>query len=305
MHTVALPVRTMRCVGVRLVIVTNAAGGLRSEYEVGDVAVIRDHVALPLLAGRNPLVGPNDDELGTRFPPTSDLYDGALQRIVLNSANALGYGNFLRLNATYAFVSGPQYESKAECAMLRSMGADAVGMSTIPEVVAAHHAGMAVLCLSLITNKVVFAADTTADTTTEEGGGCGGGGGRGGRRRRTRASRGGASGRERQERAADKAGGGGRMQDRGGIPSDACGLGAHRSEDGGEGGGRCRRGGGGGEEGGARRVPPLRLVFVDRAARALRDHGRRHPGRWNPARDEDGQAVILGFFGGGVGRESG
>lgn len=184
MHTVALPVRTMRCVGVRLVIVTNAAGGLRSEYEVGDVAVIRDHVALPLLAGRNPLVGPNDDELGTRFPPTSDLYDGALQRIVLNSANALGYGNFLRLNATYAFVSGPQYESKAECAMLRSMGADAVGMSTIPEVVAAHHAGMAVLCLSLITNKVVFAADTTADTTTEEGGGVegegdgeGGGGG--------------------------------------------------------------------------------------------------------------------------------
>jgi purine-nucleoside phosphorylase len=180
MSTVALPVRTMRCVGVKLVVVTNAAGGLRSEYAVGDVAVIRDHVALPLLSGRNPLVGPNDDELGTRFPPTSDLYDGTLQRIVADSAKSLGYGNFLRLNATYAFVSGPQYESKAECAMLRSMGADAVGMSTIPEVVAAHHAGMAVLCLSLITNKVVFAADTTADTTTEEeaeGGEEGGGGG--------------------------------------------------------------------------------------------------------------------------------
>ena len=86
------------------------------------------------------------------------------------------------MNATYAFVSGPQYESKAECAMLRSMGADAVGMSTIPEVVAAHHAGMAVLCLSLITNKVVFAADNTTDTAEEggrvegEGDGEGGGG---------------------------------------------------------------------------------------------------------------------------------
>jgi purine-nucleoside phosphorylase len=147
----------MRCLGVKLVLVTNAAGGLRAEYDVGDVAVIRDHVAMPLLAGKNPLVGMNDDELGTRFPPTSDLYDEGLQDIVVDASVSLGYRDFIRLNATYAFVSGPQYESKAECDMLRTLGADAVGMSTIPEVVAAHHAGMAVLCLSLITNKVVFA----------------------------------------------------------------------------------------------------------------------------------------------------
>ena len=137
-------------------IVTNAAGGLRDGYAVGDVAVVRDHVAMPLLAGNGPLVGPNDDEMGPRFPSTSDLYDGALRGIAEDAADALGYRDFLRPGATYAFVSGPQYESRAECAFLRSAGADAVGMSTVPEVVAAHHAGMAVLCLSLITNKVVF-----------------------------------------------------------------------------------------------------------------------------------------------------
>ncbi|KAL3821766.1 hypothetical protein ACHAXA_000265 [Cyclostephanos tholiformis] len=177
MNTVVLPVRTMRCLGVKLVLVTNAAGGLRDEYDVGDVAVIRDHVAIPLLAGKNPLVGMNDDELGMRFPPTSDLYDERLQDIVMDASEILGYRDFLRLNATYAFVSGPQYESKAECAMLRILGVDVVGMSTIPEVVAAHHAGMAVVCLSLITNKVVFADASTEGGEEAEASGDGDGGG--------------------------------------------------------------------------------------------------------------------------------
>jgi len=156
MNTVVLPVQVMRCLGVKLVLVTNAAGGLKESYRVGDVAVIRDHIALPLLAGKNPLVGPNDEELGPRFPPTSNLYDVALQDIVVEVAKELEFDQYLHLDGTYAFVSGPQYESKSECAMLNMLGADAVGMSTVPEILAAHHSGMAVLCLSLITNKVVY-----------------------------------------------------------------------------------------------------------------------------------------------------
>eukprot|EP00573_Skeletonema_grethae_P001895 CAMPEP_0201687940 /NCGR_PEP_ID=MMETSP0578-20130828/1764_1 /ASSEMBLY_ACC=CAM_ASM_000663 /TAXON_ID=267565 /ORGANISM="Skeletonema grethea, Strain CCMP 1804" /LENGTH=409 /DNA_ID=CAMNT_0048172123 /DNA_START=53 /DNA_END=1282 /DNA_ORIENTATION=+ len=156
MQTVVLPVQVMRCLGVRFVIVTNAAGGLKESYNVGDVAIIRDHIALPLLCGKNPLVGANDDELGPRFPPTSNLYDVTLQNIVVDVAKTLDFDQYLHKNGTYAFVSGPQYESKSECAMLRMLGADAVGMSTVPEILAAHHSGMAVLCLSLITNKVVY-----------------------------------------------------------------------------------------------------------------------------------------------------
>jgi len=156
MQTVVLPVQVMRCLGVQMVIVTNAAGGLKEAYNVGDVAIIRDHIALPLLCGKNPLVGQNDEELGPRFPPTSNLYDVTLQNIVMDVAWGRDFDQYLHKNGTYAFVSGPQYESKSECAMLRMLGADAVGMSTVPEILAAHHSGMAVLCLSLITNKVVY-----------------------------------------------------------------------------------------------------------------------------------------------------
>lgn len=160
MSTVALPVRTMRCLGVELVILTNAAGGLHEDYDVGDVAVVRDHIALPLLAGANPLVGPNDEELGPRFPPTSNLYDEKLQSLVVEAADRAGMSPCsVHADGTYAYVSGPNYESKSECRMLKLLGADLVGMSTVPEVVAAHHAGMAVLCLSLVTNKVVLYDD--------------------------------------------------------------------------------------------------------------------------------------------------
>ena len=92
---------------------------------------------MSLLCGKNPLVGANDDELGPRFPPTSNLYDVTLQNIVVDVAKTLDFDQYLHKNGTYAFVSGPQYESKSECAMLRMLGADAVGMSTVPEILAA------------------------------------------------------------------------------------------------------------------------------------------------------------------------
>jgi len=155
MKTVVLPVTVMRCLSVKVVIITNAAGGLNRDFNVGDVVCVSDHLALPQLAGNNPLVGPNDDELGPRFPPTSNAYAGELKDVAMKAAKEMGI-DFVRPGGTYCFVSGPMYESKAECRFLRELGGDCVGMSTIPEVVTAHHCNMKVLCLSLITNGVVM-----------------------------------------------------------------------------------------------------------------------------------------------------
>lgn len=158
MKTTVLPVTVMRCLQVKVVIITNAAGGLNSEYSVGDVICVSDHLAIPQLAGKNPLVGPNDDELGPRFPATSDAYNDKLRTTAMEAAKELKL-NFLHSHGTYCFVSGPMYESKAECRFLRTLGGDLVGMSTIPEVVTAHHCNMQVLCLSLVTNKVIMQGD--------------------------------------------------------------------------------------------------------------------------------------------------
>lgn len=158
MKTVVLPVNVMRCLCVKIVIVTNAAGGLNPDYSVGDVVCVSDHLAIPQLAGKNPLVGPNDDELGPRFPATSNAYNEDLRKAAQTAAKEMGI-NFLKTHGTYCFVSGPMYESKAECRFLRTLGGDCVGMSTVPEVVTAHHCNMQVLCLSLVTNKVIMEGD--------------------------------------------------------------------------------------------------------------------------------------------------
>mmetsp|Transcript_32571 Transcript_32571/g.74945 ORF Transcript_32571/g.74945 Transcript_32571/m.74945 type:complete len:338 (-) Transcript_32571:54-1067(-) len=158
MSAVALPVRVMRCLGAKALVVTSASGGLNAGYKVGDVVCMADHFALPCVAGKNPLVGRNDDELGPRFPATSDAYDGTMRAAAMKAANALGFGEFVRDDGTYCMAFGPMYESKAECRFLSQHG-DAVGMSTIPEVLAAHHCGMKVLFASLITNMVTMPGD--------------------------------------------------------------------------------------------------------------------------------------------------
>lgn len=168
MGTVALPVRVMRCLGVKFLIVTNAAGGLDATYNVGDVVSIMDHFALPMLAGKNPLIGPNDDELGPRFPPSSNTYDQKNQAVFLEAAVNLGFENFVRKDGLYCFVSGPMYESKAECNFFSSINGSAVGMSTVPETITAHHCGMKVMCLSLITNKVIRKGDEGPAASHEE-----------------------------------------------------------------------------------------------------------------------------------------
>jgi len=111
MKTVVLPVYVMRCLGVKVCIVTNAAGGLNPNHRVGDVVCVSDHLAIPQLAGKNPLIGPNDDALGPRFPATSNCYDEDLRATALHAAQAQGIDFFIP-HGTYCFVSGPMYESK-------------------------------------------------------------------------------------------------------------------------------------------------------------------------------------------------
>lgn len=149
MSQVTLAVRVMHLLGVRTLIVTNAAGGINSSFAPGDLMLIQDHLNLPGLAGQNPLRGVNDEQFGPRFPDMTQAYDPDLRRVALEVAAELGIS--LR-QGVYAFVAGPSYETPAELRLLRALGADAVGMSTVPEVVVARHAGMRVLGISSITN---------------------------------------------------------------------------------------------------------------------------------------------------------
>ncbi|MGB8346407.1 MAG: purine-nucleoside phosphorylase [Ktedonobacteraceae bacterium] len=147
---VTLPVRVMHALGAHTLIVTNAAGGLNPAYQPGDIMVIRDHINMLGLAGHSPLTGPNDERFGTRFPPLADAYDGALRALARKAAGAVP-GLTLH-EGVYVMVGGPNFETRAELKFLRLIGADAVGMSTVPEVIVARHMGMRVLGLSLITN---------------------------------------------------------------------------------------------------------------------------------------------------------
>ncbi|MEO6098287.1 MAG: purine-nucleoside phosphorylase [Fibrobacteria bacterium] len=146
MEDIAFPVRVMKALGVRTLLITNIAGGVNPAYRLGDMMVLADHINL--LSG-NPLIGRNEDTVGPRFPDMSQPYDRALAARLL----ALGLEQGLALKrGVYACMSGPCLETAAEYRMLRILGADAVGMSTVPEVIAAVHAGLKVAALSLITD---------------------------------------------------------------------------------------------------------------------------------------------------------
>jgi purine-nucleoside phosphorylase len=149
MQQITFPVRVMRALGAEVLIVTNAAGGLNPEFQVGDIMLIRDHISLPGMAGFNPLRGPNDPDLGPRFPLMAGAYSPRLRRLVEEVAAEQG----IRLRSgVYAGLAGPTFETPAELRFLRMIGADAVGMSTAPEVIVARHAGMRVVAFSLISN---------------------------------------------------------------------------------------------------------------------------------------------------------
>jgi purine-nucleoside phosphorylase len=149
MQQVTFPVRVLRALGCDTLIVTNAAGGLRPDWAVGDLMRITDQIFLPGAAGHHPLRGENDDRLGPRFPAMVGAFDAELANLAHEVANQ--QGTTLRAGV-YVMVAGPSFESGAELRMLRAWGADAVGMSTAPEVVVARHMGMRVLGISLVTN---------------------------------------------------------------------------------------------------------------------------------------------------------
>ncbi|KAI9367093.1 nucleoside phosphorylase domain-containing protein [Aspergillus egyptiacus] len=155
---VTFPIRVFKSLGVDTVILTNAAGGLNPDYVVGDIVLLNDHIFLAGLAGTHPLRGPNCEEFGPRFPALSDAYDLDLRRQVHESwAKLMNPGSKRRLHeGVYAFVGGPSYETRAECRMLRQLGADVVGMSTVPEIVVARHCGIRIIAFSLVTNNAVL-----------------------------------------------------------------------------------------------------------------------------------------------------
>lgn len=149
----AFPVRVMKAIGVKQLIVTNAAGGVNTSYKPGDLMLINDHLNM---TGRNPLIGPNDDQLGVRFPDMSEPYSKRLRAVAKQVAANQG---FTFQEGVYAGLLGPNYETPAEIRMLRTLGADAVGMSTVSEVLVARHAGIEVLGISCISNMAAGILD--------------------------------------------------------------------------------------------------------------------------------------------------
>ena len=160
----------MRRLGVGRLILTNAAGGVNAGFRAGDLMLIVDHLNLVGMAGHNPLIGPNVPEIGTRFPSMTHVYARPLRKAALESAQELGIT--LR-QGVYAFLAGPNFETPAEVRYLRLVGADAVGMSTVPEALVAVHAGIEVLGISTITNVAIDHLDADKETSERRGDGDG------------------------------------------------------------------------------------------------------------------------------------
>ena len=155
LEDIVLPVRALIRAGAQRLLLTCAAGGVNLNYRPGDFMLISDHLNL---TGRNPLTGPNEPELGPRFPDMTYAYDRELRALAQECASRLGMS--IR-QGVYAWLPGPSYETPAEIRMLRTLGADAVGMSTVPEVIAARHMGARVLGISCITNMAAGVCDQT------------------------------------------------------------------------------------------------------------------------------------------------
>lgn len=159
LEAVTYPVRVMAAFGIKTLLLSNAAGGINTDFEVGDLMLVTDHINF---MGRNPLIGPNEAEFGPRFPDMTFAYDRTLAQLARDTASELG----MRLReGVYLACTGPSYETPAEIRMFRTMGADAVGMSTVPEVIVANHCGLRVLAMSCISN---MAAGILEQRLTEE-----------------------------------------------------------------------------------------------------------------------------------------
>jgi purine-nucleoside phosphorylase len=162
---IVFPVRVMQVMGIKTLIVTNAAGGINPAFRAGDLMLISDHINLIGMAGANPLFGPNDPTLGPRFPDMSQAYDPLLRTI----AQRVAQEQMIPLHeGVYVSLSGPSFETPADIRFLRMIGADAVGMSTVPEVIVARHGGLQVLGVSGITNVALTEATPGQEASHEE-----------------------------------------------------------------------------------------------------------------------------------------
>lgn len=163
----AMPVRLMKLMGVKYLVVTNAAGGVNAQYKTGDIMLIKDFINFPGLAGINPLNGVNDERWGPRFPAMNDALCPTLRRHAHDIAVELGAKSFVR-EGVYCMLGGPCFETVAEIRMLRIIGADACGMSTCHEVITAAHCGLKTVGISLISNECVADYETTEFANHEE-----------------------------------------------------------------------------------------------------------------------------------------
>jgi len=165
MQEVTFPVRVMKELGIHTLLLSNAAGGVNPAYQVGDLMLLEDHINMLGLSGANPLMGPNDEELGVRFVGMAQTYDRRLRQRALAVADA---HNIPLRSGVYFGLSGPFFETPAEIRMIRALGGDAVGMSTVNEVLVARHAGLRVMACSGITNRAIDEVDTDLETNHEE-----------------------------------------------------------------------------------------------------------------------------------------
>lgn len=163
----AMPVRVMKLLGINCLIVTNAAGGLNDNYKVGDIMLIKDHINLVGFAGNNPLQGPNDERFGPRFPPMNNAYDRHLVKQAKIIAKELSLENNIH-EGIYTCLGGPNFETIAELRMLKMLGADSVGMSTVHEVITAAHCNLKVFAFSLITNECIINYEDEGNPNHEE-----------------------------------------------------------------------------------------------------------------------------------------
>ena len=165
MQRITLPVRAMQLLGIDTLIITNAAGGINRDFQKGDLMLIKDHINLLGMGGYSPLRGPNLDQFGPRFPGMTHTYDRKLISLAHEAANDL---SLTLQEGVYAQWAGPTFETPAEIRFLSAIGADAVGMSTIPEAIVANHGGMRILAISSITNMAIHEPHSGLETSTEE-----------------------------------------------------------------------------------------------------------------------------------------
>ena len=152
----AFPIRVMKLLGIKYLIVTNAAGAVNTNYKEGDFMILKDHLPMALYAGNGPLIGNNDENFGPRFYPTNDMFDKDLIKLVYQCAEDLTDFDMKTMHSgIYTMMPGPNYESIAEIKMIRGLGGDVVGMSTSPECLVAHHTGIKIIGISMVTNVCI------------------------------------------------------------------------------------------------------------------------------------------------------